>query len=134
MRITTLLLIGSLSLGTMSAQADAPLSTALELSVEQAHEVKQIQARYRKEFAATRGDYNRESRALRRARGASDAQEIARLEQVTEQLAAELSRIRAAEDAEIRAQLDDGQQLAFEAYIAQRQAMVGSSRDARIAR
>ena len=134
MRIVIISCLLSLLFAVSVAHADAPLAQSLGLSVDQTHQVKQIQADYRKQFAAVRGDYNRQSRALRRARLASDAAQIAALESETEQLADQLSSIRAAEDAEISALLDSSQQQAFARYIEQREAMVGSSRDARITR
>jgi hypothetical protein len=124
-----LLLLTTICLIPPSAQADAPLRSALALDVAQARQVDALEARHRKEFASGRQDFNRESRALRRARIANDAAEIARLEAVTESMRANLTAMRAAHDAEIRALLRPDQSARFDAYIAERQQMRGSSRD-----
>ena len=112
--------------------ADAPLKSALDLSIEQAAEVQEIQALFRKQFSSKRQVFNRESRALRRARIENDADGIAELEGVTEALKDELKAIRLAENEEIRQVLDEEQLVKFEAVIAERRAMHGSSRDADI--
>lgn len=109
--------------------ADAPLASTLGLDMDQARQVDQIQARQRKEFASRRQDYNRESRALRRARIANDAAETARLTALTDAMRADLTRLRAQHDDEIRALLRPEQARRFDAWIAERQQMRGSSRD-----
>jgi hypothetical protein len=124
-----LLLLTTIGLMPFSAQADAPLGPALGLDVAQARQVDALQARHRKEFASGRQDFNRESRALRRARLANDAGEIARLEALTEAMRTELTALRAAHDDEIRALLRADQSVRFDAYIAERRQMRGSSRD-----
>lgn len=118
-----------LALPLSPALADAPLATALALDVNQAREVAALEAAHRKTFAAGRGEFNRESRALRRARLAYDAAETARLEQVVEAMRADLTRMRQAHDDDIRRLLRPDQSQRFDAHIAQRQQMRGSSRD-----
>lgn len=130
--IPMLLLLPLVLFAAAPAMADAPLQSRLGLSLDQAREVDAIQADTRRRFAAARQDFNRESRALRRARLAKDAAGIARLEQVTESLRAELRRIRDQGDARIRALLDPAQQQAFEAWIEERRRMQGSARDERL--
>lgn len=112
--------------------ADTPLTTALALSMDQSRAVNEIEAGYRKQFASQRQEFNRESRALRRARLAFDSAETARLEGVTEGLRQGLIRLRQAWDDEIRTQLTAPQKLAFEAHVEQRRQMAGSSRDERL--
>jgi Spy/CpxP family protein refolding chaperone len=114
------------------AAADQSLATALSLSIDQAHEVKAIESKYRLEFAAKRGDFNRESRELRRARIASDRAAIARQEPVVAALQEDLRKIRDAENEKIRALLTPAQRIRFDAVLAQRKAMRGSSRDERV--
>ena len=111
--------------------ADAPLKTALGLDVEQARQVDEIQSDYRRQYAAKRGEHNREARALRRARIANDSEQIAAQEEVVAKLKAELREIKASEDAAIRKVLTPEQNEKFDAYIEKRNAMVGSSRDVR---
>ncbi len=130
-----LLLLLSLSLAVLAAtpvRADAPLQSRLGLSLDQAREVDAVQVDTRRRFASLRQDFNRESRALRRARLAKDSAEIARLERVIEALRTELRGIRDEGDARIRALLDPAQQPAFEAWIAERRQMQGSARDERL--
>jgi Spy/CpxP family protein refolding chaperone len=128
--IPTLLLLGLTILGG-SAPADAPLETALGLDIEQARQVDEIQMVHRRQYAAQRGKTNTEERKLRRARIANDSEQIAILEQVTEDMKAELRQIKASEDAEIRKLLTPEQNEKFDAYIERREAMAGSSRDVR---
>jgi len=134
MKITVLLLLGSSVLGATPAHADAPLATVLQLNAEQTQEVKQIQASHRSQFRAARGDYNRLSRALRRARKSADTDQVTELEASTTALRSELQQIRSTEDAQIRSVLRPEQVADYEDYIRQRQAMVGSSRDEGILR
>ncbi len=122
-----------LALGLASAAAaDAPLKSSLDLTMDQAKQVQEIQAKYRKEFRSVRGDYNRESRALRRARVDNDAATVEKQEEVTAALEEQLRAIKNAENAEIYALLSPEQSRKFDQVIAQRRAMVGSSRDANI--
>lgn len=111
--------------------ADAPLKTALGLDVEQARQVDEIQSDHRRQYAAKRGEHNREARKLRRARTANDSEQIATQEKITAKLKEELKEIKASEDAAIRKLLTSEQSEKFDAYIEKRNAMVGSSRDVR---
>ena len=115
-----------------NAQADARLDRALGLSHEQAAQVQEIQQKSRKEFSAVRQDFNRERRALRRAENDHDTALIAQQEKKTADLQDRLKKIKASEDAEIRKLLNADQVKAFEAYIEKRNAMTGSSRDAKL--
>ncbi|HSW03693.1 hypothetical protein [Aquabacterium sp.] len=114
------------------AAADQSLETALGLSMDQAHAVMAIEKKYRLEFAAKRGDFNRESRVLRRAHIARDSAAIAKQEPVVAALQEELRRIHDAENEKIRAVLTPAQRGRFEGVLAQRKAMRGSSRDERL--
>jgi Spy/CpxP family protein refolding chaperone len=114
------------------AAADQSLESALGLSRDQAHAVMAVEAKYRREFAAKRGDFNRESRVLRRAHIARDSAAIARQEPVVAALQQELRQIREAENVQIRALLTPEQRARFETVLQQRKAMHGSSRDERI--
>ncbi len=120
-----------LTLFAGSAPADAPLKTALGLDVDQARQVTEIQGQYRREYAAARGEYNREARVLRRARIANDSELIASQEKVVAKLEGELKQIKAREDAAIREVLTPEQGEKFDAYVEKRNNMVGSSRDIR---
>lgn len=127
-----LLLLSSLLCGSVAAHADAALKTRLQLDIEQARQVDQIQAEHRKRFAAKRGEFNRESRALRRAELANDSAEMTRLTTVTEALRADLKQLHEDQDARIAALLSAEQQTLFDGYIAERRQMAGSSRDERL--
>ena len=111
------------------AQADAPLKSQLDLNVEQARQVQEIQGEYRRIFGAKRQEFNRESRALRRARSANDGELITQLEQTTAELQEDLKQIRLDENDQIREILTPEQNEKFDMVIQQRRAMVGSSRD-----
>jgi Spy/CpxP family protein refolding chaperone len=114
------------------AAADQSLETALGLSRDQAHQVMAIEKKYRLEFAAKRGDFNRESRVLRRAHIARDSAAIAKQEPVVAALQQDLRKIRDAENEKIRAVLTPAQRTRFETVLEQRKAMHGSSRDERV--
>lgn len=114
------------------AAADQSLESALGLSRDQAHAVMAVEAKHRPLFAAKRGDFNRESRVLRRAHIARDSAAIAKQEPVVAALQQELRQIREAENEQIRALLTPAQRARFETVLQQRKAMHGSSRDERI--
>jgi seryl-tRNA synthetase len=114
------------------AAADAALSTRLDLDVGQSRELATIESSYRREFAAVRQEHNRQARALRRAKLANDAAETARLEAEVEGLRSQLAALREAQDERIVALLRDDQKPRFDAYVAERRQMAGSSRDERL--
>lgn len=114
------------------AAADAALSARLGLDVEQSRTLATIEASYRREFAALRQEHNRQARALRRAKLAHDAAETARLEAIVEDHRARLAALREAQDQRIVALLRADQKPRFDAYVAERRQMVGSSRDERL--
>jgi Spy/CpxP family protein refolding chaperone len=114
------------------AMADAALDKRLGLDPAQARQLAAIEAEYRRDFASVRQDYNRESRALRRARLANDSAEVGRLTGVTEGLRQQLMALRVAQDERIVALLRPEQRPLFDHYVAERRQMVGSSRDERL--
>lgn len=115
-----------------ACEADPPLHTSLQLSSAQARQTDAIEARYRKSMASVRQEFNRESRALRRARLAHDDAEASRLEGVVETLRQKMIALRNTTDEEIRAVLQPEQMDLFEAYLHQRRTLQGSSRDERV--
>ena len=117
-----------------AAQADAPLKTKLGLDTETARVVDEIEARYRADFRGPRGDYNREQRALRRARKANDSAAIARHEANVATLEAKLREIILRRDDQVRAVLTPEQLVKFEEYVEVRNNMPGSSRDVHVLR
>ena len=131
-QLSILFLLLSSLCWSAAGHADAALKSRLQLDMDQARRVDQIQAEHRKSFAARRGDFNRESRALRRARLANDSAEITRLTATTEALRAELKQDRDSEDAKIAALLSAEQLVLFDDYRAERSQMAGSSRDERL--
>lgn len=130
--VLSIILLLALLVLTRPAAADQSLQAALGLNMDQAHKVMAIEKKYRLEFAAKRGEFNRESRVLRRARIDRDSAAIARQEPVVAALQEDLRRIRAAENDQIRALLTPAQRSRFDAELAQRKAMHGSSRDERV--
>ena len=130
-RSTFCLVLLGLTVFGGSALADAPLKTVLELDVEQARQVAEIQGVYRRQYSAKRGQHNTEARKLRRARIANDSEQIAAQEEITAKLKAELREIKDSEDAAIREVLTPEQNEKFDDYVEARNAMVGSSRDVR---
>lgn len=131
-RLSTVLIVFALALGVPVVQADAPIATAVGLSMDQARQASEIQARYRKEFAKQRGEYTKVARHARAARVAHDAEKMARLEAEAEVLRQGLVDIRQREHAELRALLTPAQVPAFEAWLAENRQMHGSSRDERL--
>ncbi len=125
-------LLAGLLLISVAAFADAPLKSALDLDTDQAMQAQEIQKGYRRTFAAKRQKMNRENRMLRRARNDHDSMLIAKQETVVADLQAELTKIRTAENSDIRQLLTPEQNLKFDEVLEQRRAMVGSSRDASI--
>lgn len=91
-----------------------------------------MDAEHRRAFAALRQEFNREARALRRARLAHDSSGIERLTAVTESLRGQLAAMRQAHDERIAALLRPEQVPRFEAYLAERRQMHGSARDERM--
>lgn len=125
------LLVGLLTLSGPAA-ADTPLEKALGLGHDQARVVMDIQAKFRPVFAAKRGEFNRESRVLRRAHIARDSAAIAKQEPVVAALRQELRNIREDENAQIRKTLTPAQREQFEVVLQKRRAQHGPSRDERV--
>ena len=94
--LTALFFISGLS------YADAPLKSALGLSMDQAKAVSEIQKRARKPYRSKRGEFTREERKLRRARKANDSALVAKQQRITEKLRAEVRQLKLAEDQAIR--------------------------------
>lgn len=114
------------------AHADPTLAASLRLTSAQAQRTDEIEARYRREMASLRQAFNRESRAMRRARLAHEEAEATRLEGVAEALRQRMIALREDTDEEIRAVLGPAQQPLFDAHLEQRRRMHGSSRDERM--
>ncbi|MCU0227606.1 MAG: Spy/CpxP family protein refolding chaperone [Bryobacterales bacterium] len=128
--IVLLLILSSLAFLVPAAKADAPLKSALNLTIEQAREVDAIQETHRRQFASKRQERNAELRKLRRARLANYSKAMSEHQAVAERMLNELRQIRSSEDDAIRRLLTPEQMPKFDAYIKQRKQMVGSSRDA----
>ncbi|MCB1206337.1 MAG: hypothetical protein KDN18_18900 [Verrucomicrobiae bacterium] len=122
-------LIAGLCLVSGNAFADAPLKSALGLSIDQAAKVDVIQKEARDAVRPVRGELLREERVLRRARFDNDAEGIARQETLLAPLREKLAAIFAKESEEIRSLLTPGQKAKYEEYLKVRDEMVGSSRD-----
>ena len=119
-----------LAFAAISAFADAPLSTALALDSDQAREISAIEAEVRKKFASIRQEHNRVMRAARRAGLAHDETEKVRLESQADVLFDQMKGLRDDEESRIRKHLRADQQARYDAWLAEREAMHGSSRDA----
>ncbi len=114
------------------AMADKPLGQMVELDPAQIQAHKALRAEHWPPFVKLRGEHQRETRALRRAERAGDAAEVERLSRHTDALLVAMHERRAQHDQAIRETLRPEQIAGFEAWIAEREAMVGSSRDARL--
>jgi hypothetical protein len=132
MRITSICFALAACLATHVALADSRLDQRLGLTPDQARQVSTVQGEHNRRFASLRQTYNREMRALRRARIANDSAETARLETVTNALKEDLRRLYQAEDDAVRALLQPSQFRAYDMWLAERAQMRGSSRDERI--
>ena len=130
-RLLKIFMASALLILAGQSYADAPLKSKLGLSVDQAKQVQTIQKSFRRKFSAKRQALHKERRKLRRARTSNDSAVIAQQEQITAELQRELQQIRQREDDQIRGVLTPEQTTKFEDVIRQRQAAVGSSRDAR---
>jgi hypothetical protein len=122
-------LAGCLFLLTSAAYGDAPLKSALDLSIDQAARVDEIQKQTRDAVRPVRTELHREQRALRRARIANDSEAIARQEKLIEPLRMKLAALDESETRQIRAILTPEQNVKYDAYLKTRDEMVGSSRD-----
>lgn len=124
-------LAGSMFVLAPSARADAPLKSALDLTIAQAAQVDEIQKQTREAIRPVRSELHREERALRRARLANDAEGIARQEALIAPLRAQFAAIHENEIKQIRAILTPEQNLKYTEYLKVRDEMAGSSRDVR---
>ncbi len=110
--------------------ADAPLTSKIDnLTVDQSKQIKDIQKQARDAMRKPRGELHREQRALRRAKSASDSVAIAELELKIPPLQAEMKRIHDEEEQKIRSVLTPEQTIQYEAWLEERDAMAGSSRE-----
>ena len=119
-----------LAIAAYSAHADAPLNTSLSLDSDQAREISAIEAEVRKKFASLRQEHNRLMRAARRAGLAHDDAEKAGIDAQAGALLIQMQALRDDEEARIRSHLRADQIERYETWLAERDAMVGSSRDA----
>lgn len=131
--IKTLLLAVALAAAT-PALADKPLAEMVELDPAQVQAHKALRAEHWPPFVKLRGEHQRQTRALRRAEKDGDLAEVERLSQQTDALLVAMRERRALHDRAIRDSLRPDQIAGFEAWLAEREAMVGSSRDARMLR
>ena len=127
MRFSNYILLASVL--TIALWADAPLKSALGLTMDQAKQVQEIEAKYQKPYAAKRGEYLRQIRKVRRARIANDRVALEAEEPIARRLHGEWRAIQAQEDAEIRRVLTPEQNKKFDEYLKLRREMVGSARD-----
>ncbi|MEE9395782.1 MAG: Spy/CpxP family protein refolding chaperone [Methylococcales bacterium] len=127
--IIILPVLSSLLLFSSFGYADAPLHKSLGLDIEQANQVKNIQAKYRSQIRPVRSELHREQRKLRRAKKDFDSAMIAQQEKVILTLQAKFKQIHENENTEIRALLMPEQSIKFDAVLEQRKEVVGSSRD-----
>jgi len=114
-----------------SAYADAPLRTRLDLRPDQVQAVDAIQRENRLATSKVRGELNTQRRALKRAEHAGDTSEAAHIYAMVKELEDKMEALQRSEDSDIRALLDESQRVKFQAFIQERESMVGSSRDAR---
>lgn len=127
--LMTAAFVVALSSGT--ARADAPLKSALGLSMDQAKAATEIQTRRFPAFQEKRTEYNRQMRKLRRARIANDSAAVVREDAIARRLHGEMMALMHEEDDEIRKLLTPAQSKKFDDYLKLRREMAGSSRDDR---
>ena len=125
--ISTLIVV--LLLSSSYAHADRPLKKTLDLNTEQSAKVAAIQKEARDAMRKPRGNLHQKQRALRRAKKANDSLAIAELEQEILPLQNKMRQIFANEEGKIRAVLTPAQAKVYEAWLMERDTMVGSSRD-----
>lgn len=121
--------LSSLLLFSSSGYADAPLHKSLGLDIEQAKQVKDIQAKYRSQIRPVRSELHREQRKLRRAKKDFDSATIVQQEKIIPTLQAKFKQIQESENTEIRALLTPEQSVKFDTVLDQRKEAIGSSRD-----
>jgi hypothetical protein len=114
-----------------AALADAPLKSALGLSMDQAKAATEIHQKRFPEYQKKRSEYSRQMGKLRRARFANDSAGVEREDAIARRLHGEMMALMHAEDDEIRTLLTPEQSVKFDAYLKQRREMVGASRDDR---
>lgn len=110
---------------------DAPLKTALDLSMDQARVVDEIEKKYQKPYVTKRHELNNHQRWMRAARIANDSKRVAEEEAIVRKSAEEFKQIQMDKDAEIRKVLNPEQNKKFDEYLKLRQTMHGSARDAK---
>jgi Spy/CpxP family protein refolding chaperone len=120
---------GCLFLLTNVTYADAPLKSALGLSIDQAAQVDEIEKQTREAIRPVRTELHREERALRRAQIANDSEAITRQEKLIEPLRKKMSALHESETQRVRAILTPEQNVKYDAHLKTRDEMVGSSRD-----
>lgn len=116
-------------ISTTMALADAPLKSALGLSMDQAKAATEIHTKRFPAYQKKRGEYTDQMRKLRRARIANDSAAVDREDAVARRLHGEMMALMHEEDKEIRTLLTPEQSERFDAYLKQRREMVGASRD-----
>ncbi len=120
----------SLVLFSGYGHADAPITSKIDgLTAEQRKQIKDIQKEARDAMRKPRGDLHREQRALRRAKTANDSAAIAEQERKIPPLQAEMKRVHDEEEKKIRLVLAPEQIRQYEQWLAERDSMVGNSRD-----
>lgn len=126
MRLANFLLLSVLA---VSLWADATLKAALGLSMDQAKQVQEIQAKFQRPYQAKRGEYTKQMRKVRQARVANDRPALEAALPIARRLHGEMLGIQAQEDDEIRRLLTPEQSRKFDDYLRLRRDMVGASRD-----
>lgn len=118
-------------LSSTTALADAPLKSALGLSMDQAKAATEIHTKRFPAFQKKRGEYTDQMRKLRRARFANDSAAVEREDAIARRLHGEMMALMHEQDDEVRKLLTPEQSEKFDAYLKQRREMVGGSRDDR---
>jgi hypothetical protein len=122
---------GGLFFLASTAHADPTLKSALDLSMEQARQVDEIQRQARDAVRPVRTELYREQRALRRAHLANDREAVVRQEALIEPLRLKLVGIYENETRQIRAVLTSEQNVKYDAWLKKRDAEVGNVRGVR---
>jgi Spy/CpxP family protein refolding chaperone len=112
-----------------SLWADAPLKGALGLSMDQAKQVQEIQAKYQRPYQLKRDELAKQMRKVRTARATNNRPALEATEPVARRLHGEMLAIQTQEDGEIRQLLTPEQSAKFDAWLKQRREMLGAKRD-----
>jgi len=128
-KLSIILIMPTLIALSHPVYSDEPLRSALQLHIDQIQKVKDIQTQSRRAYVIKRQQYDRDKRSLGRAEREDDLLQIEALNISIAVLLRQMRELRDAEDEAIRALLRPEQIAAYDAWLAHRDALFGSSRN-----